>query len=275
MKRYIYQSFKANIYLMLKILAFSDLHGDKGDLEKLITLESNNNFHAIVAAGDIGSYGNEDHSLVEVAELLESFSCPFLFVLGNSDPEGDEQNIKWPANCHNLNFQPKQIGDYFFVGIDGIYDLSKSSFRIKRAKDQFVKLHKLVKYCNIDPCKLIIITHERMYRLNDFFRTGNPLVYMFGHHHRPMHTNVNKTNYINCSVLDGNRSRWGAGNYWIIEINDDKVISFPKPIARPSKRTLIFNKKRAQQEMKVFAKMYPEIEFNIPDNGWFEIPLDK
>jgi predicted phosphodiesterase len=89
-----------------------------------------------------------------------------------------------------------------------------------------------------DPRRLVLVTHERLYRLHEDL-PGVPL-HLFGHQHGFSDKSSNGTKFVNVSILDhvvplhpARKSEWSAdeclkgqaGNYAVIEINAAREIS--------------------------------------------------
>jgi predicted phosphodiesterase len=262
----------------MKILAFSDSHGHSSSLEKLIQLEVHNKYDAIFIAGDIGAFGENSLNAKDVISMLSPFSCPILFVLGNSDPEHMSQNVSWPENGILLSEEPTLLGKYAVVGLNGIYDVS---VRAKNKNHDYSnkKFHILfdsIKKHGINPRHVIILTHERIYNLNEIFTENPPLAYLFGHHHYPIHTYHRGTNYLNCSVLDNDRNRWGAGNYWVLNLNGEQFTATPKPLQRPSRiGCLAGGLSKMRQQVKLFNQLFPDLAISDPLEANFSTPVDE
>ena len=254
----------------MRVLAFSDSHGNISDVQRLLQIESNNNYDAIIAAGDLGRYGNPCIKARTIIEMLSPFSCPVLFVLGNSDPETDKEKVDWPINGNIISEEPIIIGRYSVVGLNNIYSVNP-----QLTKNKMSLLSNAVIKHKVDPRKLIIVTHERMYSLNKFIDAGPPLLYLYGHHHKPQHTIHKDTNFINCSTLDSKRSKWGAGLYWTIEINEKKIIVQPKPLGRPTRRAFFTSGRKATNQIDIFKRIYPNFEVTNLDRGIIYTPTQK
>lgn len=95
-----------------------------------------------------------------------------------------------------------------------------------------------IKLLKVDVGRLVLVTHERMYRIHE--EIGGLGFHLFGHRHGFKHTVFKGTNYVNVSVLDNVRSvipkkqgmklskksseecfNVNAGNYCVIEIQQD------------------------------------------------------
>ena len=254
----------------MRILAFSDSHGNISDVQRLLQLESNNSYDVIIAAGDIGRYGNPRIKAKTIIEMLSPFSCPVLFVLGNSDPEAEMEKVDWPINGNIISEEPIRIGRFSVIGLSKIYSVNP-----QLTKNKLTLLSDAVIKHKIDSRNLIIVTHERMYSLNKFIAADPPLLYLYGHHHKPQHTIHKDTNFINCSILDSERSKWGAGLYWTIEITKNKIIVQPKPLGRPTRRALFTSGRKATNQIDIFKRLYPNLVVTILDRGPIYTPTTE
>lgn len=209
-------------------------------------------------------------NVIDSIRLLEDFNCPVLFVLGNSDPELIRRTNHWPSFAEPLHQRLVTISGFTFSGLDGIFDVSESrskdnDYPMKTARRL---LSEAVKK-DIDPRRLIITTHERLPKIHDACGDCTPLAYMFGHIHSPACTEWKETTNINTSILDGNRSAWGAGNYWVIEAWRGRLRATPKPLNQPNEFRLnnflecielVGQSHRHKQQLTIFRQLYPDIE---------------
>jgi hypothetical protein len=103
-----------------------------------------------------------------------------------------------------------------------------------------IELARLVKEAGIDHKKLVVVTHDRIYKLTEYF--GNPpFMHLFGHRHGYKYTCHNDTHNVNVSVLDrtslvvphdyrsGNCHhrdirRTITGSYCVIDLKDDRSL---------------------------------------------------
>jgi len=258
----------------MKILAFSDLHGQAKALDLLLEKESKNKYDAIIIAGDIGGYNRPCLKTKEVLSSLNIFNCPIFFVLGNSDPEEKEKDVEWPTNCFLLNNKPLIINKYALVGITGVYDIGRDySNHLHFLESDLNQIHENIKKQG-QSLKYIFVTHERIPKINTYFPEGIPFIYLFGHHHRPAHTVHKNINFINCSSLDS-RTRWFAGNYWKIELENNQIISTPIAIELPKANGVNFDRRKAKSEVQMFNLLFPELQFEPQKEGPIIFPSEK
>lgn len=69
----------------MKILIFSDVHGNKNALDALLFYMRENNFSHSICLGDIVGYGEESEYCVQTIRKLQEESAQFLCVSGNHD----------------------------------------------------------------------------------------------------------------------------------------------------------------------------------------------
>ena len=95
----------------MKILAFSDLHGDKDAAAMLVKASAEADL--VIAAGDFCNYHN---GLAEAVALLREIPCPILAVPGNHETV-DELTAVAPPQMTVLHGQTRAVGNLSFFGI--------------------------------------------------------------------------------------------------------------------------------------------------------------
>lgn len=175
----------------MKILAFSDIHGNSDALRKLISEVSDIEFDIIIFGGDFTNAwfdGPEEgkKQMKEVASLLQSLNKPFYYVYGNRDIY-----VECPIG--------KNIGERDWI--IGNYTLTNNINELDRSK--------------------ILVTHALHRKLKD--KQASVLLYLYGHDHIGR---VYK-NYIDLGFLYRGTKAHGAaqslyGCYWLINIENDK-----------------------------------------------------
>ena len=254
---------------MLRILAFSDLHANFSDLERLIQLEFNNSFDAILSAGDIGSYESSETTATKILQRLSIFKCPIYFVLGNSDPESDSpEQARFPDNSILLSHHPVLLGDdYILVGLN----LFKNVFLNRTTNEEQLQIELNSIYDSIKSFSsskyIILLSHNRIYKLNYYLRDNMPLIFMYGHYHQPHHRISQQTNFINCSALDQSSICWGAGIYCIIEIKENMVTTTPKPLNLPTRGCRFSSHWKKRSSLKIYNEVYPDLSMPLPKKG--------
>jgi predicted phosphodiesterase len=96
---------------MIRLVAFSDIHGSVPAVEALVETEARN-VDAVVVAGDIG------RPAPEFFRALEGFECPLLYVYGNWDYDLDYDRVFCKRFVH-LHGTVAAVGDLRFVGFSG------------------------------------------------------------------------------------------------------------------------------------------------------------
>lgn len=192
---------------LVKILSCSDIHNKVEAVEQLQSLESND-FDAIIVAGDIGS-----EATGEVFEVLRTFDCPVLYVLGNWDHRLEHrQNFR--ERCHHVHLSPFVINGLTVVGqsVDGIdpeWDARcQNSAAIEAAtaaadrrlylKEQREKLSKIVSAGN--PERTVVVSHYRLTKTKGDL-PDVPL-FLFGHIHKFEDVTYRGQRFVNVSALD-------------------------------------------------------------------------
>jgi Icc-related predicted phosphoesterase len=235
----------------MKLLALSDIHHNLAAVRKLRASERNS-FDAIVVAGDIGSASAD-----EFFKILASFKCPILYVFGNWDHELSYRKV-YGEGCHLIQANVVTIGDMHFTGFSGCptnwgknpiarrvvgRSLRTNAAQCRPANRDILKLNreaiqKSLKRAAVDPRKSVIVTHERLARLNEDF--AGTLLHLYGHIHRYSDQLYRGTRYIDVATLDrpvpvrpSGKAKWtmedcrnvNAGNYVSIEISSSQNIN--------------------------------------------------
>jgi len=224
----------------MRLLAISDIHNNLVAVRRMRACE-NNDFDAIVVAGDLGSAGAP-----QVLEILASFKCPVMYVYGNWDHALDYVNAPYP-DFHLIHLNVVTVDGIHFSGFSGcptqwgknpiaarLADAENTRERTLQLNRQALK--KELARSKVDPRKTVIITHERLARLSDI--APHALLHVFGHTHGFAETTINDTRFVNVSVLDRQVSakprdkrrctkadyrNFNAGNYVKIEIRRDAL----------------------------------------------------
>jgi hypothetical protein len=139
--------------------------------------------------------------------------------------------------------------------LDSLRGGTKPAYRIRRtkayqkyvsqlrsARNEILKLNReklgrAIKNAEIDPRKCVVITHQRLARLNE--QVPGALLHLFGHIHAFSERTFKATRYVDVAALDRPISvrpraveKWGkedcrilnAGNYTTIEINSSQAM---------------------------------------------------
>lgn len=191
----------------MRILACSDIHNNVAAVRKLRFREANG-YDAVIVAGDIGS-----NVAQEIFDVLGTFGCPVLFVLGNWDRRLPH-HTEFGERCHHLHLSPFRLDGLSVVGesIDGI-DPAWEAVRaeveaenpsdVSAARTAFTQhqrrlLSKIVADEGSD--RTIVVTHYRPTRTKDHL-PGVPL-FLFGHNHGFLDKTFLGSRFVNVSALD-------------------------------------------------------------------------
>jgi predicted phosphodiesterase len=260
----------------MRLLAFSDIHHNLVAVRKLRAAEQNS-FDAIVVAGDIGNesaadffkilatfkcpvmyvYGNWDNDLGydtgfgDDCHLIQSnvITIGDISFTGFSGcPTNWGRNPIFLKLRRQIEAENKGIADALKRGIrPGVETrrtkaYQKFALKLRSAGSEALRLNrqsvgKAVKRAKVDPRNCVVITHERLSRLNE--DVPGALLHLFGHLHRFSESTHQSTKYVNVAALDRPVSarpraklKWrredirniNAGNYVKIEISSSRRI---------------------------------------------------
>ena len=237
----------------MRLLAFSDIHNNLVAVRKLRAVEQNS-FDAIVVAGDIGN-----ESAADFFKIITSFKCPVVYVYGNWD-NNLGYGTRFGNDCHLIQSNVITIGDISFAGFSGCptnwgrnpvflkvrHQIETDNNGIADAQyvgSQALRLNresiaKALKNAKVDPRNCVIVTHERLSRLNE--TAPGALLHLFGHLHRFSENSHKGTRFVDVAALDRAvsarpraRRKWGiedirninAGNYVTIEVGRSRRIA--------------------------------------------------
>jgi predicted phosphodiesterase len=221
----------------LRILSLSDIHGDMDAFELFLDKLSGHTFDVVLIAGDLGGL---DDAKVIFNELLQ-YKRPILYVTGNWDQFSYQEELHDFATHLHLNHQ--RIGEWVFLGysgcaangysgnpsLSGRYDEFQKNLRSYKRKFgsyelfcksiAFKELQTYIDLNQIDVDDLVLITHDRFYSL-----PFSPLLYVFGHRHKPKHTYHKGIHCLNTSAISmkSMMSRTPMdtpGNFCIVELD--------------------------------------------------------
>src|SRR6202140_4480026 len=94
----------------MKLLIFSDIHGDKAALEKLMATEADYYF----AAGDLANWGR---GLDELGPILQKRGDRMYVIPGNHESESDIVGFCRKFGFHNFHGQSVDIEGRTFAGL--------------------------------------------------------------------------------------------------------------------------------------------------------------
>ncbi len=260
----------------MRLLAFSDIHHNLAAVRKLRALEKNS-FDAIIVAGDIGSesaadffkilatfkcpvmyvYGNWDNKLGYKTSF--GHHCHLIqsnvITIGNISFTGFSGcPTHWGKNpifrkfYRQIETENKSLIEALKSGIRPTYRIRRTKpfqkfvLQLQSAKNEVLKLNResigtAIKNARVDSRKCVVITHQRLTRLNE--EVPGALLHLFGHIHTFSEHTFKETKYINVAALDRPvsarpraKEKWGkedcrnfnTGNYVTIEISSSLEI---------------------------------------------------
>jgi Icc-related predicted phosphoesterase len=147
----------------MKILFFSDLHGDFATLRNLRKKSVETDL--VVSAGDFSSM---ERDLPELVSQLNSFQKPVLMIHGNhEEEEGMRELCNQNENITFLHKAVHHVGDYIFMGYGGDGFSTNDSNFTKVANMFFKKEAK-------DKKRMILVTHGPPYNTKIDFLGNEP-----------------------------------------------------------------------------------------------------
>ncbi len=177
----------------MKILAFSDLHGDKKALSALIKVSNSKNPDIIICAGDTS---NNKTSVKEVIKELKKTRKPILIVHGNHETS---QEIKSDKQVTNLHKKLIKIENYHFLGFGG-GGFSKRDPEFERFSKN-TKKENLILITHAPPYKtsldILPMGHVGSISIKRFIEKNKPILAICGH----LHENEGKSEKISKTLI--------------------------------------------------------------------------
>jgi Icc-related predicted phosphoesterase len=131
----------------MRLLVFSDIHGKKSALERLMEIDADYYF----AAGDLANWGR---GLDELAPVLQKRAERMYVIPGNHESEADIARMCEECGFHNFHGQTIQIGSYTVAGLG--YS-NPTPFNTPGEYTEQELAARLEKFAGLDP--LILICH--------------------------------------------------------------------------------------------------------------------
>ncbi|HLG99167.1 MAG TPA: metallophosphoesterase [Bryobacteraceae bacterium] len=171
----------------MKLLVFSDIHGDKSALEKLVNTEADYYF----ADGDLTNWGR---GLDQLGPIMQKRADRIYVLPGNHESEADIARFCEQFGFHNFHGQTLQIGNLTVAGLGysnptpfdtpGEYSEQELAARL----DKFSSLDPLILICHTPPksTKLDRVRegqHFGSQAVRDFIERRQPLYFFCGHIH--------------------------------------------------------------------------------------------
>ena len=158
-------------YIIMKILALTDIHGETEKLKKVLLKDFSSNCDLILVAGDLTNFGDKNQ-ISAVINLLNNSNKPYFYVPGNCDYVNrfDQEQLKY--NLHGKHVVYSRIG---IIGIGGSLKTPfNTPFEITEEEiDRLLRsaYQELIKFKNFD--KWILVSHNPPYNTSlDYTRTG-------------------------------------------------------------------------------------------------------
>ena len=171
----------------MKLLIFSDIHGDKSALEKLVNTEADYYF----ADGDLTNWGR---GLDQLGPILQKRAERMYVLPGNHESEADIVRFCDQYGFHNFHGQTLRIGQFHVAGLGysnptpfdtpGEYSEQELADRL----DKFSTLEPLILICHTPPKATKLDRaregqHFGSQAVRDFIERRQPLYFYCGHIH--------------------------------------------------------------------------------------------
>ncbi|MBI4159343.1 metallophosphoesterase family protein [Candidatus Woesearchaeota archaeon] len=177
----------------MKILACSDIHGNKKAIISLINLSKTKNPDIIICAGDIS--GSKMNSK-EILNELKKTKKPILVVHGNHETS---EEIKSDKQLTNLHKKIIKIENYTFIGFGG-GGFSKRDIEFENFSRN-IKKKNMVLVTHAPPYNTILdilpVGHIGSSSIKKFIEKNKPILAICGH----LHENEGKSEKINKTLI--------------------------------------------------------------------------
>jgi len=178
----------------LRILAFTDVHGNRKNLEKLLSSDDAKNVDVIAFCGDAAPYSNPS-DVGYLIESLEKLSIPSVGVPGNMDnPSAYRDGNRFKV----IHGRYVTLGGYSFIGLGGspptpfgtVFELSEEEIArlLQNSWSEAVKHGPVIVVSHAPPygtaCDLAMRSmHVGSKSLRKFIEENIPLLCICGHIH--------------------------------------------------------------------------------------------
>ena len=171
----------------MKLLIFSDIHGDKAALERLMDVEADYYF----AAGDLANWGR---GLDQLGPILQRRAEKMYVLPGNHESEADIVRFCDQFGFRNFHGQTLKIGGYFVAGLGysnptpfntpGEYSEAELAERLRK----FEGLRPLILICHCPPSGTKLDQarpgqHFGSKSVREFIEHYQPVYFFCGHIH--------------------------------------------------------------------------------------------
>ena len=173
----------------MKLLAFTDLHGDEKIIKELIVKAKKTKPDFLVCAGDISEFGAK---LENILKKFETVGIPMLLIPGNhEDPHCLKESSSKFEYIIYLNEGSYEVDDYVFFGYgDGVFDKEDKYFErlAKRFAKTIDKNKKFILLVHAPPHKtkldlLPMMGHSGNKSIKKFIVSERPHLVICGHLH--------------------------------------------------------------------------------------------
>ena len=130
----------------MKLLIFSDIHGDKAALEKLMATEADYYF----AAGDLANFGR---GLDALGPIMQKRADRMYVIPGNHESEGDIADFCRKYGFHDFHGQTMEIAGHMVAGLG--YS-SPTPFNTPGEYSEDELATRLAKFASVNPRVLIL-----------------------------------------------------------------------------------------------------------------------
>lgn len=177
----------------MKILAFSDIHGNKKAIASIIKVSKTKNPDILICAGDISS---PQMSTKEVVKELKKTKKQVLIIHGNHETSREIVSDKQVTNLHK---NIVNIGGYNFLGFGG-GGFSKRDIEFERFTKN-VKKENIVLVTHAPPYNtsldILPMGHVGSISIKNFIKNNKPIIAICGH----LHENEGKSEKISKTLI--------------------------------------------------------------------------
>jgi Icc-related predicted phosphoesterase len=171
----------------VKLLVFSDIHGDARALEKLMATEAD----LYICAGDLVNWGR---NLDAMGEILKQRAGRVWLIPGNHETDGQIADLCARFGLRSLHGEQLQVGEFHVVGLGyssptpfdtpGEY----SEEELERRLHAFDGLKPMIAICHAPPLGTMLdritnLRHAGSSAVRDFLRREQPRYFFCGHIH--------------------------------------------------------------------------------------------
>ncbi|MBI2107201.1 metallophosphoesterase family protein [Candidatus Woesearchaeota archaeon] len=163
----------------MKILAFSDIHGNKKAITSIISISNKKNPDLLICAGDISS---SKMITKEVVKELKKSKKPIFIIHGNHETSQEVESDKQVTNLHKKLIQ---IEDYNFLGFGG-GGFSKRDIEFEKFTKN-IKKENLILVTHAPPYNTVLdilpMGHVGSISIKNFIKNNKPILAICGHLH--------------------------------------------------------------------------------------------